>query len=115
MPNPALGDTEKMSYAVSELDADSNPATPQPGDVVQVVSSDTDSATIVPDATPQAGFIASGFIVGGRKVQQGVTITFTPLRADGQTPIGPPVVDTIDVVGGAASSIAVSLGTPVAQ
>jgi hypothetical protein len=112
MPNTQLGDTEQVAYYLSELDADSNPATPQPGDVITFVSSDTDSITIVPDATPQAGSVASGFLVGGKRVQVGVTVTATVTHLTG-APLT--VVDTIDVVGGSANSITLGLGTPTAQ
>ena len=113
--NTQLGDTEKMPYTVMELDADSNPVPPQPGDTLAVVSSDTASATLLPDAAPTvAGALGTGFIVGGSKVQLGVQVTFTALRAGG-TPIGSPLVANIDIVGGNASSVSVSFGTPVAQ
>jgi hypothetical protein len=112
MPNFQLGDTEKSAYALTELDADSNPALPQPGDAVSVTSSDTASATIVPDATPVDGSIASGFVVGGKKVQTGVVITASVVHTDG-TSLS--VTDTIDVVGGVASSLSLGLGAPVAQ
>jgi len=112
MPNFQLGDTEKASYALTELDAASNPALPSPGDVISVTSSDTASATIVPDATPVAGSIASGFVVGGKKVQTGVVITASVTHSDG-TSLS--VTDTIDVVGGVASSLSLGLGAPVAQ
>ena len=113
MPNTQLGDTETMSYSVTELDADSNPATPQAGDVATVTSSDTASATIVPDATPVAGTVASGQVVGGSKVQTGVQITASVTHADGTT-LGP-ITGLVDVVGGAASSLGLTFGTPVAQ
>lgn len=113
MPNPQIGDTEKAPYTLVELDADSNPALPSAGDVISITSSDTDSATIVPDATPVAGSVASGFVVGGKKLQVGVVITASVTHADGTT-LGP-VTDTIDIVGGVASSLSFGLGAPVAQ
>jgi hypothetical protein len=112
MPNFQLGDTEKAPYALTELDADSNPATADPADVISVTSSDTASATIVPDATPAAGSIASGFVVGGKKVQAGVVISASVTHTDG-TSLS--VTDTIDVVGGKASSLSLGLGAPVSQ
>ncbi len=112
MANFQLGDTEKVSYALTELDADSNPATADPADVISIVSSDTASATVVPDATAAAGSVASGFIVGGKKVQTGVTITASVTHSDGSVLS---VVDTIDIVGGKASSISLGLGAPVSQ
>lgn len=110
--NPQLGDTEKVPYALTELDADSNPATPKSDDTITITSSDTDSATVVPDATPVAGSVASGFILGGKKLQTGVTITATVAHSDGTSLT---VTDTIDIVGGAASSLSLGLGAPVAQ
>lgn len=113
MPNFQLGDTEKVSYALTELDADSNPASAQPGDVVSISSSDIASATIVPDATPAAGSVASGFILGGKKLQVGVSITATVTHAAGGPSLT--VTDLIDIVGGSAASISLGLGAPVSQ
>lgn len=112
MANFQLGDTQKAPYTLIELDADANPATPGSADVISIVSSDTASATVVPDATPVAGSVASGFIVGGAKLQTGVVITATVTHADG-TSLS--VADTIDIVGGKASSLSLGLGAPVAQ
>jgi len=112
MPNPQLGDTEKVPYSLTELDGASNPASPSPGDVISITSSDTASATVVPDATPVAGSIASGFIVGGKKLQVGVILTATVTHTDG-TKLS--VTDTIDIVGGVASSLSLGLGAPVSQ
>ena len=113
MPNFQLGDTEKVPYALTELDADSNPATPQPGDVVTVVSSDAASISVVPDATPVAGSVASGFLVGGAKLQLGVIVTASLSHANSTQPLT--ISDTIDVVGGSASSLSLGLGAPVSQ
>ncbi len=112
MANFQLGDTEKAQYTLTELDADSNPATPQVGDVIEITSSDTASATIVPDATPLAGSVVSGFVVGGKKIQTGVSIMAKVTHPDG-TSLS--VTDIIDVVGGVASSLSLGLGAPVAQ
>lgn len=113
MANFQLGDTEKVAYTVTALDGDSNPATLRPGDSVTVVSSDTDSATVVPDATPIDGSIGSGFVLGGKKLQVGVSITATFTPASGTAPA--PIVDLIDIVGGTATSISLGLGAPVSQ
>lgn len=110
--NFQLGDTEKVQYALTELDGASNPATAQPGDVVSVVSSDNDSASVVPDATPTAGSVGSGWILGGKKLAVGLTITATVTHADG-TSLS--VADTLDIVGGKASSLSLGLGAPVSQ
>jgi len=113
MANFQLGDTEKVAYTLTALDAQSNPATLAAGDSISITSSDTASATIVPDATPVAGSLASGFIVGGKKVAAGVVITASALKADGSLDLT--VTDTIDIVGGVASSLSLGLGAPVAQ
>ncbi len=113
MANFQLGDTEKVQYSLTELDADSNPATANPTDVITVVSSAPASASIVPDATPLPGTVASGFIVGGKALATGVQITATVTHADGTAL--PPITDLIDVVGGTASSLSLGLGAPVAQ
>lgn len=113
MANTQLGDTEQMSYTVTELDADSNPATPLPGDTCVVSSSASASASVVPDATPVAGSIASGQIVGGKALATGVSISALVTHADGTT-LGP-VTALVDVVGGVASSISIGFGAPVAQ
>ena len=112
MPNFQLGDTEKVSYALTELDAASNPAAANPSDVITVVSSDVASLTVVPDATPVAGSVASGFLVGGSKLQIGVTVMATATHTDGTTLS---VTDTLDIVGGVASSLSLGLGAPVSQ
>lgn len=112
MPNFQLGDTEKAPYALTELDADSNPALPSPGDTIAITSSDTGSATVVPDPSPAAGSVASGFILGGAKLQTGVVITATVTHTDGTSLT---VSDTIDIVGGVASSLSLGLGAPVSQ
>lgn len=112
MPNYQLGDTEKAPFALTELDADSNPTQGKADDVITVTSSDTDSATVVMDATPAEGTVASGWVIGGKKVQSGVTINATVTHADGTTLS---VVDVIDIVPGAAVSLSLGLGAPVAQ
>jgi hypothetical protein len=112
MANFSLGDTEQVSYALTELDADSNPATAQAGDVVSVVSDSPGSITVVPDATPAAGSVASGLLVGGATLKTGCIVTATVTHADGTSLT---VSDTIDVVGGQASSLSLGLGAPVAQ
>jgi hypothetical protein len=114
MANFQLGDTEKAPYTVVVLDGASNPATLQPGDTVTVTSQDVASVTVVPDATPVAGSVASGFIVGGKKVQPNVVITATATLAASENPL-PPATAMVDVVGGVASSISLGFGAPVAQ
>jgi hypothetical protein len=110
--NFQLGDTQKVAYALTELDAQGNTALPQQGDIIQIVPSDLASATVVADAVPAAGSVASGFIVAGKKAQVGVAIVATVTHPDG-TSLS--VTDFIDVVGGTASTLSLSLGAPVAQ
>lgn len=112
MANFQLGDSQKVAYALTELDAAGNPASAQPGDNVNIVASDTDSLSVVPDPTPAAGSVASGFLVGGKKLQTGVTVTATVTHTDGTSLT---VTDAIDIVGGVASSLSLGLGAPVSQ
>lgn len=111
MPNFQLQDSQKVPYALIETDSVGNQTTPGSGDSFSVVSSDPDSLTVVADATPTAGALASGFLVAGKKLQVGVTVTATA-NING-TSIN--AVDTIDIVGGVASSISISLGSPIPQ
>jgi hypothetical protein len=111
MPNFQLGDSEKAPFALTELDAASQPASAQLGDSVSVVSDSPSNASIVMDPTPAPGSIASGFVVGGTP-KTGVNITATVTHADG-TKLS--VSDVIDVVGGVASSLSLGLGAPVSQ
>lgn len=115
MANTQLGDSQKIPYSYFLNDKDSNLVPLAAGQTVSVVSSDTASATVVPDATPAAGSTASGFILGGAKLQAGVTVTFSALDVDGTTKLVDDVVDTFDVVVGKAVTAAVTLGTPVDQ
>jgi hypothetical protein len=110
--NFQLGDTQKVPFALSALDADGNPTTITTGDTVSVTSSDEASAKVVSDPTPTTGSLASGFIVGGKKLGT-VTITASATKADGTVDIT--VQDVIDIVPGTASSLSLGLGVPVAQ
>ncbi len=111
MPNFQLGDTEKVPYALTELDADSNPTPGVATDVISITSSDTTMATVAPDAAPVTGSVASGFIVGGKTLGT-VTINATVTHADG-TSLS--VVDVIDIVPGVAATLSLGLGAPVPQ
>jgi hypothetical protein len=115
MANFQLGDTEKAPYAVTVLDGDSNPAVLDSTDTVAVVSSDTASITVVPDSPAAAGSVASGFILGGAKLQVGVTITATVTPGPSSLTKAISGVDLVDVVGGVANSLSIGLGAPVAQ
>lgn len=86
--NFPLGSTQKVPYRVSHIDG----AALASGNTLEVVSGDLASATIVPDATPAAGSLASGFIVGGAKAQTGLQITTNEKNAAGT------VVDSITIL-----------------
>lgn len=113
--NFQLGDTEKTPYALTVLDGDSNPAVLDPTDTIEIVSADTASLTVVPDASPSAGSVASGFLVGGSKEQVGVAVTATVTPGPSSTTKAMTVTDLIDIVSGPAASISLGLGAPVAQ
>jgi hypothetical protein len=111
-----LGDTQKVSYALNAVDADGNVAALPAGDTVSVVSADPTIAQVVPDASPAAGSVASGFILGQSKL--GTTqVTATAIGSDGTTPDPSlaPAVQAIQTVAGAAASMGFTLGTPVSQ
>lgn len=112
MANLQLQDIQKVPYTLTAVDADGNPAQLAPGASVAVSSNDPASATVVPDATPAVGSVASGFVVGGAKLGT-VQINAVVTNADGSA--GPTGAVSIDIVSGPAASIAMSLGTPVAQ
>ena len=111
MPNFQLGDTEKVAYALTELDAASQPVLGVATDVISITSANTAAVSVVPDATPAAGSVASGFLVGGTPAT-GVVITATVTHADGTNLT---VADTVDCVGGTASSLSLGLGAPVSK
>ena len=112
--NFQLEDDQKVPYAVTVTDADNNPTNLQPGDTVTAVSSEPASLTVVPDATPAAGSVASGFLVAGTTLAVGVsfTVTITPAAA-GAAPIV--ATDLIDIIAGVETGISIGLGAPVAQ
>lgn len=118
MANTQLGTTQKMPYFVAALDNNGNAAPLAPGDTVDVTSSDTSSATIVPDSVPAVGFVASGMVFGQSNAQVGVVITATANKADGSVDIA--TAGIIDVVSevpppSTATSMNLTFGTPVEQ
>jgi hypothetical protein len=115
MSNTQIGDTEKAPYALTLLDGDSNPAQLDPSDTLSIVSADTASLSVVPDAVPAAGMVASGFLVGGSKLQTGVVVTIKIVPGPSSLTKPLTTTDVIDVVGGPAASLAFTVGTPVAQ
>lgn len=124
-----LQDSQKVPYAISEVDAKGNIDTPDAQDSATLTSSDTASITIVPDTTVDPAkvpnnpdgtpgdptkYLQTGFIVAGSKLQTGVTVTVTVNHGDGQAS-PPPTVDTFDIVGGTPTTTVITLGTPVSQ
>lgn len=107
-----LQDVQKVPYSVVAVDADGNPAALATGATIAVASSDPTIATVVPDASPAAGTIASGFVVGQSKLGT-VQISVAVTNADG-TP-GPTGTAPVQVVAGAAATIQVNLGAAVSQ
>jgi hypothetical protein len=86
MANFKLLSSQKVPYTVTANDGNGNAAALKAGDTLVIVSSDTTLATVVPDATPTAGFIASGFIVPVGPAGT-VQITASALNADGSVDI----------------------------
>jgi hypothetical protein len=112
MANFQLADVQKVPYQIAAVDADGNPAPLAPTDTITVSSTDTGMATVVPDVSPAAGFVASGFIVGGSKLG---TVQINAAVAHGDGSPGPTGSVSIDIVAGPANSLSMGLGTPVAQ
>jgi len=114
MANFQLQDAQKVSYAVAVTDVDNNPTTLQPGDVVTAISSMPASLAVVPDATPVAGSVASGFLVASSTLALGVTftVTITPAATGAAAIVA---TDLIGVVAGADTGVTITLGTPVSQ
>lgn len=108
-----LQDHQKVPYQIVGVDAAGLPGASLPaGASVAVSSSDPTLATVVPDATPAPGTLASGFVVAQPKlgtVQLNVAVT----NADGSA--GPTGQQSIQIVAGAEATIQVNLGTPVSQ
>lgn len=111
--NFQLGDSQKVSYSLTERDAKGHPVPADPTDVITVVSSDETAVTVVPDATPVSGTSASGFILAGDNLAVGVSITATLTPADGSAPLSD--VRLIDVVAGKPSTLSFGFGVPVNQ
>lgn len=112
MPNQQLGTDQKVPFTLVDRDSAGVQVPPRSGDVPSVTSADTQSASVVFDGTPTPpGVAASGFIVSGTKLQNGVNITATITHGDGS----PPFVDVkaIDVVPGAPAAVSLVFGTPV--
>lgn len=112
MANFQLGDNQQVPYSLNLLDAQGNPAANVPGDIPGVTSNDTTVIKVVPDATPVAGTVASGFLVAQGKIGAGIIITAVVQMPTGSGP-NLTSTDTIDVVGGAPATLGFSLGTPV--
>lgn len=118
-----LQDSQKIPYAISEVDADGNIVPPGTGDSVALVSSDNASIQVVADSTIDtaklpsgavaSNYLQTGFIEGRSKLQNGVTVTATITKGTGTAPA--PAVDTFDVIAGPATTTSIAVGTPVSQ
>jgi hypothetical protein len=113
MANYQLGNTQKAPYTVVALDSEGNVAVPVASDVVTVISTNTAALTVTPDAVAVAGSIASGFIAGVAPGGAGISVTATLTHADGTSVT---VSQMVDVgVPGAAATLTLTFGAPVAQ
>jgi hypothetical protein len=115
--NFQLNAKQKAPYTITEVDANGNPVAPSKGDAVSITVSTSD-LTVVPDATPVAGAVASGFIVGNPASAgaTGVQVTETTTLANGTVlPAVTNLVDVIAAVAPAAVATTFVFGAPVAQ
>ena len=117
MPNVQLATNQKMSYAVFETDVNGNVVAPGKGDSVSITASTAD-VSLVPDATPVPGAVASGFIVANPASAGvvGVAIAEQVTLANGT--VLPAVTNLVDVIAAAALPAVAStfvFGAPVAQ
>ena len=116
-----LSDVQKIPYALSELDADSNPSV-DPGDAVVLTVDATSPATVVPDAAidpaklpptlTAAQCLQTGYLVATGVGTINWTVTYT--HTDGTTP-PVPVTGSIPVTVGPPATGSVTFGTPVSQ
>lgn len=116
MANFQLLNSQKVPYTVTGQDANGNSAQLKAGDTLQIQSSNPALATIVSDATPQAGFLASGFVVAVNGATGTVQVTVAAFNADGTVDIkaSDPFIDIIapPVV---ATALTLDLGAAVNQ
>jgi hypothetical protein len=113
MANFQLADNQKVPFTVTAVASNGFPGQLTAGDTLSVVSSDPTSVAVVLDTVPAAGSLASGFLVAGKNLQVGVSITASALKADGSVDLT--VVTLVDVVAGVAVALALNLGAPVLQ
>ena len=106
--NDIIAQGEHIPFSLIER----NPALSVIPVTVSFSYSDRDSITAVLDAVPAPETSASGYFVGGQKLQNNVTITATARQSDGQSrsakyifDVVPPAVET--------SSLALHIGKPV--
>ena len=111
MANFQLPDSQKSPFTLVEFDAANQPVAPQPTDVVSIVSSNPSAASVALDTPAAAGTSASGFIMGSTQAP-GVVISASITHADGSVVS---TSQTIDVTGGSASSLVLTLGPPVSK
>ena len=75
--------TQKIPYGLTEQDSAGNPAIVNPADTISVVSDTPGVVEVVPDATPTAGNVASGFLFGRGVGNANISATVT--HPDGTT------------------------------
>lgn len=111
-----LQDNQKVPYQVIGVDAAGQPGASLPaGATIAVTSADSTVATVVPDATPAPGTLASGFIVPATplKLNTPVQINVAITNSDGSA--GATGSTQVSIVPGAEATVQVNLGTPVNQ
>jgi hypothetical protein len=106
--NYQIAQNEHIPFSLFER----NPAFSKIPATVIVVSSDPASVSVVLDATPAPDTNASGYFLGGAKIQNGVMVTATVRQADGQTRSNTYTFDVVAEVP-QTSSLAFQLGRPV--
>ena len=110
-----LLDNQKVPYQIIGDDAAGFPGAQLPaGASLAVSSSDPTIASVVPDAAPAPGTIASGYVVAATPAKLGqVQISAAVTNADGSA--GPTGSVSVNVSAGSLSTIVMNLGTPVSQ
>jgi hypothetical protein len=112
MPNFPITDTQKSAYSVTEVDSNGNSVASLSGDVTTVVSGNSPTITIVPDATPASGSIASGFIVANNGPASNVAVTATRTHTDGTSIT---VTMFVDISTGPANTLVLTFAAPVTK
>jgi hypothetical protein len=106
--NDTIAQGEHIPFSLIER----NPALSVIPVTVSFSYSAPESISAVVDAVAAPGTSASGYFVGGTKLQSGVTVTATARQADGQTRTTSYVFDVVPAVA-QTSSLALHIGKPV--